>query len=93
MLADIGSEAKLGGLGTLDSRLPEWLPPDNALLGTGADRAQQRADILFTNARYAEPEPAGASKDHAPLDEHSCTEKTVWIIEVGYCAATRYQAH
>ena len=91
MLADVGSEAKLGGLGALDSRLPEWLLPDNALSDTGADRAQLRPDILFTNAQYAEPEPAGASKDHAALDEHSCTGKTVWIIEVGYCAATRYQ--
>ena len=49
MLADVGSTDKLGSVGPLDSRLPEWLAPTNILLQRGLDRDKLRPDILMTN--------------------------------------------
>ena len=46
MLADVGSEAKLGGVRALHTCLPEWLLPDSALLDATAYTAQLRPDIL-----------------------------------------------
>ena len=40
--ADVGSETKHGGLCALKPLLPEWLPPDIALLDADADGPQLR---------------------------------------------------
>ena len=93
MLADVGSTDKLGNIGPLDSRLPEWLVPTNILLQRGLDRDKLRPDILMTNVKSAMPlrlsssRPARASAPGAgthPMGNH------IWIVDVGYCAATRY---
>ena len=55
MLADVGSTEKLGNIGTLDSRLPEWLVPTNILLQSGLDRDKLRPDILMTSSTPATP--------------------------------------
>ena len=53
MLADVSSTDKLGNIGLLDSRLPEWLVPTNILQQRGLDRDKLRPDILMTSSRPA----------------------------------------
>ena len=55
MLADVGSTDKLGNIGPLDSRLPEWLVPTNILQQSGLDRDNLRPDILMTSSTPATP--------------------------------------
>ena len=50
MLADVGSTNKLGSVGPLDSRLPEWLVPTHILLQEGSDRDKLRPDVLMTSS-------------------------------------------
>ena len=91
MLADVGSETKLGNLGALDSRLPHWLVTDTDLNTAGATRTQLRPDIMITNARPFELQD---EHDGVMAGPHAAKQarqgSTVWIVEVGYCAATRY---
>ena len=77
MLADVGSSSRLGNLGALDSRLPAWILTDQDLAAAGANRDHLRPDIMVVNrlAQARQAPPAGTK---------------VWIVEIGYCAATRY---
>ena len=79
MVADVGSHARLGNLGALDSRIPTWLVSDIEASEHGADRQKLRPDIMITNL------------PHDQLSQPICSQRLqVWILEVGYCAATRY---
>ena len=79
MVADVGSHARLGNLGALDSRIPTWLVSDIEASEHGADRQKLRPDIMITNL------------PHDQLSLPICSQRLqVWILEVGYCAATRY---
>ena len=50
----IGSTDKLGSIGPLDSRVPEWLVPTN-ILERGLDRDKLRPDILMTSSTPSTP--------------------------------------
>ena len=88
ILADIGSTTRLGDLGALDAWLPDWLISDSELVCEGGGEAL-RPDILVTTAQ-----PPLPSQQNMHMHESgfvsSAAGKTVWIVEVGYCAATRY---
>ena len=90
-MADIGSTTRLGDLGALGARLPDWLISDSGsdseLVCEGLGREALRPDILITTAQPPLPSPQNMHKSG-----HVCSAagKTVWIVEVGYCAATRY---
>ena len=93
MLADVGSTDKLGNIGPLDSRLPEWLAPTNILLQRGLDRDKLRPDILMTSSTPATPwglSSSSPSRTSAPGAGTHPMGKHIWIVEVGYRAATRY---
>ena len=92
MLADVGSTDKLGNIGPLDSRLPGWLVPTDILLQRGLDRDKLRPDILMINIiamplGFSSSRPTRASAPGAGTHQMG---KHVCIVEVGYCAATRY---
>ena len=93
MLADVGSTDKLGNIGPLDSRLPEWLVPTNILQQRGLDRDKLRPDILMTSGTPATTwgfSSSSPSRTSAPGAGTHPMGKHIWIVEVGYCAATRY---
>ena len=87
--ADVGSTNRLGDLGALDSRLPNWLISDSELLCEGLCREALRPDILITTAQ-----PPSPSEQNMHMHESglvcSAAGKTAWIVEVGYCAATHH---
>ena len=89
ILADVGSTNRLGDLGALDSRLPNWLISDSELLCEGLCREALRQDILITTAQPPLPSEQNMHMHESGL-MYSAAEKTAWIVEVGYCAATRY---
>ena len=88
-LADVGSTNRLGDLGTLDSRLPNWLISDSELLCEGLCREALRPDILITTAQPPLPSEQNMHMHESGL-VCSAAGKTVWIVEVGYCAATHH---
>ena len=51
ILADVGSTTRLGDLGALDSRLPNWLMSDPKLVCERLCREALRPDILITTAQ------------------------------------------
>ena len=78
-IADVGSHARLGNLGALDSRIPTWLVSDIEASEHGVDRQKLRPDIMITNF------------PHDQVSQPTCSQRLqVWILEVGYSAATRY---
>ena len=83
-LADVGSTNRLGDLGALDARLP-----NSELLCEGLCREALRPDILITTAQPPLPSEQNMHMHESGL-VCSAAGKTVWIVEVGYCAATRY---
>ena len=88
-LADVGSTNRLGDLGALDSRLPNWLISNPELLCKGLCREALRPDILITTAQPPLPSEQNMHMHESGL-VCSAAGKTVRIVEVGYCAATRY---
>ena len=93
MLADVGSTDRLGNVGPLDSRLPEWLVPTNILQQRGLDRDKLRPDILMTSSTPATPWGLSSSIPSRTSTPGAGTHpmgKRIWIVEVGYCAATGY---
>ena len=87
--AYIGSTTRLGDLGALDARLPDWLISDSELVCEGLGREALRPDILITTAQPPFPSQQNM---HMPESGLVCSAagKTVWIVEEGYCAATPY---
>ena len=55
ILADVGSTTRLGDLGALDSRLPNWLVSDSELVCEDICRVALQLDILITKAQLPLP--------------------------------------
>ena len=84
---------RLGNLGALDSRLPEWLITDTDLLCEGVWLDQLRPDIMITTAQLLIMALHGMQGKHTAYEPgHVCSNhgRTAWILELGYCAATQH---
>ena len=94
ILADVDSTTRLGDLGVLDSVLPNWLVSDSELVCEKFCRGTLRLDILITIAQLELGELPLPSQQDMHMHESglvcSAAGQIVWIVEVGYCAATRY---
>ena len=89
-MADIGSATRLGDLGALDARLPDWLISDSEWVCEGLSREALRPDILITTAQPPLPSQQNMHMHESGLVCRASAGKTVWIVEVEYCAATLY---
>ena len=89
-IADVGSEARMAGLETHGTRIPEPILRDMDLPEGPEQRAWLRPDILLLEDNMDLLGKRGRSPAHTRLIRYGLQTK-VWVIEIGYSSDTRYR--